>query len=131
MEAALQVGDEIDEVSDHWSVEDANRASRESGEIKVIEAEKPKLTVAPDQLVVTGTHQLKLFEGKTPGTSVLKLKGVTVSIDGAFAKGEVVRFTGSARIVSEGAVDKLDKDTGMVVESVATNQAVVLDFEIE
>ena len=140
MEAALTVGDAVDEddAPDSVDIADLNRKAREAGEIRVEEAReqalqdavKPVLTIAPDQLVVQGSKQMSLFEGKAPATSLLKLKGVTVTIDGAFAKGEVIRFTGSARIVSEGAKDKLDKDTGMVVEAVAENSAVVLDLEI-
>ena len=138
MEAALTVGDAVDEddAPDSVDIADLNRKAREAGEIRVEreqalqDAVKPVLTIAPDQLVVQGSKQMSLFEGKAPATSLLKLKGVTVTIDGAFAKGEVIRFTGSARIVSEGAHDKLDKDTGMVVEAVAENSAVVLDLEI-
>jgi hypothetical protein len=95
--------------------------------------EPEDVMVPPDRLMVSGTAQgsKRKWNGKTPGQVLLKVGGMKIEVpEGDFKKGERIRFEGEAVIVSEGAEDKLDKDTKTPVEAVQTHKAVVLDFEL-
>jgi len=88
--------------------------------------------VPPDQIVLRGKASgSPKFAGKQPGTTILSLKGVKFAVDGGFRKGERIRFSGEALVISEGAKDRLDKETLTAVESVQEHQAIVLDLELE
>ena len=92
---------------------------------------EPELHIPPDQIVLRVTAKAApKFAGKQPGTTILSLKGVKFAVDGGFRKGETIKFTGSALVISEGARDRLDKETQMVSDSVQEHQAVVLDLEL-
>lgn len=96
-------------------------------------AEPQDAMVPPDKLMVSGTAKgsHRKWNGKAPSTVLLNIKGMKIEVpEGEFKKGERLFFSGEAVIISEGAKDKLDKDTKSVVDAVQEHSAVVLDFEL-
>jgi hypothetical protein len=119
----------LDEGASH-AEEVRENAGEPVGEMPAGEPEE--LRIPPDQIVVRHfVGSKRKWAGKAPGTTVLALKGMKVMVDGAFQKGERIRFSGEAVVISEAAKDKLDKHTKTVSESVQTHDAVVLDFELD
>lgn len=86
--------------------------------------------VPPDKIFVVGTQQTgaRKWAGKVPGSVVIALKGLKFEVDGSFKKGDRFKFEGEALVISEGAKDKLDKETRTVSEAVQMHDAIVLDF---
>lgn len=96
--------------------------------------EPEDVMVPPDTLMVSGTAKgsHRKWNGKAPTETFLNLKGVKIEVpEGEFKKGERIRFSGEMVVVSEGAKDKLDKDTKQVVDSKQLHDAIVIDFELE
>lgn len=83
--------------------------------------------------VVDAPVQQSLFEwaGKRPGVVKLKLSCPALEVAEGFKKGTEIKFSGTAVVVSEGAEDKLDKETMTVVEAEQTHKAVVLAWDVE
>lgn len=92
-----------------------------------------EMRIPPDQIVVAGTAagSKHKWDGKQPGTTILSLKGFKVEVDGAFKKGERIKFGGEAVVKRESCDDKLDPTTKQVVEAKVEYTAVVLDFELD
>lgn len=93
----------------------------------------PEDPLPPEELVLRGskTAQMRLWAGKAPGSVTIKLKGLSLKVDGSFDKGERVKFSGEALIVGEAGVDKLDKHTKAVVECEEVLSATIVDLEVE
>jgi hypothetical protein len=88
----------------------------------------------PDELVVTGTGQLEMFQanGKRPSRATLSVSIPKIALQHgtAFEKGETVVLQVVAVVTKEGAVDKLDKATGVALEAVAEFGAKVTDVRV-
>ena len=83
-----------------------------------------------EHLRVDGTRQIALdLGGKLATSAVLKLSG-KAEVDGFYRKGDRVRFSGEALIVSVTAKDKLDKPTGIVMEAEESYAAVIVDLQV-
>jgi hypothetical protein len=88
-------------------------------------------SVYVEQIRVDGTTQVAIdFGGKQAQTARLTLSG-SVEVDGFFRKGDRIRGTFEAVVVSVGAKDTLDKQTGIVTEAVQTHTARVVDLVVE
>jgi hypothetical protein len=87
-------------------------------------------SVYVEQIRVDGSTQLAIdFGGKQPHSARLTLGG-SVEVDGFFRKGDVLRGTFEAVIVSVGAKDTLDKKTGIVTEAAQTHSARITDLTL-
>jgi hypothetical protein len=88
-------------------------------------------SVYVEQIRVDGTTQVAIdFGGKQAQTAKLTLAG-GAEVDGFFRKGDRIRGTFEAVVVSVGAKDTLDKQTGIVTEAVQTHTARVVDLVVE
>lgn len=78
-----------------------------------------------EQLRVDGTTQVAIdFGGKRPQSGTLTFSG-KAEVDGFFVKGETVTGTFAAVIVGVGAKDKIDKQTGVVLEAAQSHVALL------
>jgi hypothetical protein len=97
-------------------------------------APEPPSALPPEELRVDGTTQLGLFKagGKSPTGATLTLVGGAIEIvDGrAFEKGDLITFSGTARVGFVGQRDKEDKKTGIVVSCTQQHQARIIDLQI-
>lgn len=88
-------------------------------------------TVYIAQLRIDGTQNLPVkVGGKAPGSCVVTLSG-KAEVDGFLRKGDRLRGTFEALVVSEGAEDKIDKDTGVAVEAIQRHKAMFTDLRVE
>lgn len=137
-EARQQALAEAQHALDAEGIDDPSKRAELEGEaghpVGEMPAGEPESTVVPpDRLMVSGTAQgsKRKWNGKAPSMVLLKVGSMTIEVpEGEFKKGERIFFRGEGVIVSEGAEDKLDKDTKTPVEAVQTHKAVVLDFEL-
>ena len=102
------------------------KRARELAEARAAEGvpEGKPISVEPVQ------EALFSWAGKQPGTVKIKLKFPPLEVDEGVRKGTRFSFEGEALVVSEGAKDLLDKETGLVVESEQSHDAVVLSLQI-
>lgn len=87
-------------------------------------------TIYVSQLRIDGTQNLPVkVGGKTPGSCVVTFSG-KAEVDGFLRKGDRLHGTFEALVVSEGAEDKIDKDTGVAVEAIQRHKAIFTDLRV-
>lgn len=92
---------------------------------------EPETALAPDKIILKGTAEQRDWGGKAPQTTILNVQGMKFEVEGAFRRGEIIKFEGSMRLVGEGVKDKLDKTTMTPMEAREEFSAVVLDMELD
>lgn len=87
-----------------------------------------------EEIRVDGTTQLGLidFGGKRPTSAVIRLTGGSYKLlEGqAYAKGDVVTFSGTAVVNDVGAKDSHDPKTGIVVSAEQRHSARITDLRV-
>lgn len=109
---------------------------QEAGEpVGPMPPETPAEPLAPEELQVSGTVQLSMFNlgGKLPtGASISFIGGKTKIASGtAFKKGELLKVSGVVRVTASGQVDTIDKATGTAVSCEHQFKARWVDIEVE
>jgi hypothetical protein len=92
------------------------------------------LDSAVEELRVDGTVQLGLFHagGKEPTSATITLSGGKFElIDGqAYAKGDVIRFEGYAKVIEVKQRDREDPKTGITVSCAQGHTARITDLQV-
>lgn len=118
-------------------VEEGGASKRATDAAKVLdERGVPKETEPdPDEMVVSGTTQLSMFDfgGKKATHATFKLVGGKVKIapGQAFKKGERVRGTFEGVINFVGQKDEHDSTTGQVTDAEQRHEARLTDIQVE
>src|SRR6185295_980137 len=91
---------------------------------------KPDPQAAQESVSIAGSStQLTLtLGGKTPTTSSMRLLGGGIKVEGEFKKGDVVKFSGVARVVEVGAKDEIDDKTLKPVGCERRHRARILEL---
>jgi hypothetical protein len=109
----------------------AETAARERAEAAETSVASGDPEPPPHEIVVRGRAEAgPKWSGKRPGVCILKLTGGKFAVEGGFRKGERFTFRGEAVVISEGARDRLDRETMIAVDSVQEHEARVLDFDL-
>lgn len=91
-------------------------------------------TVHVEEIRVDGTTQLGMFDagGKSPESASLRLSGGKILlVDGrAFAKGDTIRFEGTAVVREVALRDRPDPKTGVVVSAEQKHVAQITDLRV-
>jgi hypothetical protein len=111
------------------------RFEQEAGQaVGAMPPEAPQGAVHPEELRVDGTAQLSAFDfgGKraTRATVTVSSGAIEVTAGGAYNKGDVIHGTFTAIVRGLGQKDKIDKQTGIVVECTQAHAAQIVDLTV-